>query len=64
MRNALTKWQRLAELGIQMMRKKIARMACMDHEIGFRNGAANGGAALPYLVVFEICRLFKHKVKS
>ena len=64
MRDALAKGQRLAKLGIQMMREEIALMAGMNHEIGFRDGAANGVAGLADLIIFVIFDLFKHLGKS
>ncbi len=61
MGDALAKGQGLAEFGIQMMRKEIARMAGMHHEIGFGDRAAHGLAGLPDFIIFVIGDLLKHR---
>ena len=58
MGDALAKGLGPAKLGIHVMRKKVTGMACMHHDIGFRDGAAKGAAAVADGVIRKILWVF------
>jgi hypothetical protein len=54
MRDALLKWLLLAKLSIHMMRVEITRLASVQDDIGFRDGASMTVVSLANLVVLEV----------
>ncbi|MDT4858743.1 hypothetical protein FQZ97_932240 [compost metagenome] len=64
MGNALATGQSLGEFRIHVVRKEIARMTGVNHEIRFGDRAAIGYALRPKLIIFKIDRLFRHDQNS